>query len=76
MRDYGLEEIDNYSAMIHRYQGNPLWLKSVATLILELGESVTELLPNDTIFLPEDLKDVLEEQCDRAACRRHIAYPK
>ncbi|GET41498.1 hypothetical protein [Microseira wollei] len=65
LRDYGLEEIDNYSALIHRYQGNPLWLKSVATQILELGESVTELLPNDTILLPEDLKDVLKEQCDR-----------
>ncbi|MCL1469032.1 AAA family ATPase, partial [Argonema galeatum A003/A1] len=65
LRDYGLAEIDNYSALIHRYQGNPLWLKSVATLIQELGECVTELLPDDTILLPEDLKDVLEEQCDR-----------
>jgi len=65
LRDKGLTEIDNYSALIHRYQGNPLWLKSVATLIQELGECVTELLPDDTILLPEDLKDVLEEQCDR-----------
>lgn len=52
LRDNGLEEIDNYSALIHRYQGNPLWLKSVATLIQELGGCVTELLPNDTILLP------------------------
>jgi predicted RecB family endonuclease len=65
LRDYGLAEIDNYSALIHRYQGNPLWLKSVATLIQELGESVTELLPDDTLLLPEDLKDVLQQQCDR-----------
>jgi NB-ARC domain len=65
LRDYGLAEIDNYSALIHRYQGNPLWLKSVATQIVELGGWVNELLPNDTILLPEDLKDVLEEQCDR-----------
>ncbi|NEQ28071.1 MAG: ATP-binding protein [Microcoleus sp. SIO2G3] len=50
LRDYGLAEIDNYSALIHRYQGNPLWLKSVATLIQELGGGVTELLPDDTIF--------------------------
>ncbi|HAZ45483.1 MAG TPA: ATPase [Cyanobacteria bacterium UBA11369] len=62
LREYGLEES---SALIQRYQGNPLWLKSVATQIIELGESVTELLPNDTILLPEDLKDILEEQCDR-----------
>jgi hypothetical protein len=65
LRDYGLAEIDNYSALIHRYQGNPLWLKSVATLIQELGGGVTELLPDDTILLPEDLKDVLQQQCDR-----------
>ncbi|MFB2916891.1 NB-ARC domain-containing protein [Aerosakkonema funiforme] len=65
LRDKGLGEIDNYSALIHRYQGNPLWLKSVATLIKELGGCVTELLLDDTILLPEDLKDVLEEQCDR-----------
>ncbi|WP_226572933.1 NB-ARC domain-containing protein [Microseira wollei] len=65
LRDKGLGEIDNYSALIHRYQGNPLWLKSVATQIIELGGCVTEFLPNDTILLPEDLKDVLQEQCDR-----------
>jgi hypothetical protein len=65
LRDYGLAEIDNYSALIHRYQGNPLWLKSVASLIQELGGGVTALLPDDTILLPEDLKDVLQQQCDR-----------
>ena len=65
LRDYGLAEIDNYSALIHHYQGNPLCLKSVATLIQELGGGVTKLLPDDTLLLPEDLKDVLQQQCDR-----------
>ena len=65
LRDYGLAEIDNYSALIHHYQGNPLWLKSVATLIQELGGGVTELLPDKAILLPEDLKDILQQQCDR-----------
>ncbi|MEG4487350.1 ATP-binding protein [Microcoleus sp. D2_18a_B4] len=65
LRDYGLEESDNSEALIHRYQGNPLWLKSVANLIQDLGGGVTELLPNDTILLPEDLKDVLQQQFDR-----------
>ncbi len=65
LRDNGLLEIDNYSELIHRYQGNPLWLKSVATLIQELGGGVTELLPEDTILLPEDLKDVLQQQFSR-----------
>lgn len=65
LSNYGLEEIESYSALIHRYQGNPLWLKSVASLILELGGCVTELLPDDSILLPEDLKDILQQQCDR-----------
>ena len=65
LRDYGLTEINNWEALIHRYQGNPLWLKSVATLIQELGGCVTELLADDTILLPEDLKDILQQQCDR-----------
>jgi len=67
LRDYGLEESDNSEALIHRYQGNPLWLKSVANLIQELGISATELLLDDTILLPEDLKDVLQKQFDRTS---------
>ena len=67
LRDYGLEESDNSEALIHRYQGNPLWLKSVANLIEELGISATELLLDDTILLPEDFKDVLQQQYDRTS---------
>ncbi|NQE38576.1 NB-ARC domain-containing protein [Microcoleus asticus] len=67
LRDYGLKESDNSEALIHRYQGNPLWLKSVANLIEELGIGVTELLLDDTILLPEDLKDVLQQQYDRTS---------
>ena len=67
LRDYGLKESDNSEALIHRYQGNPLWLKSVANLIRELGIGVTELLLDDTILLPEDLKDVLQKQYDRTS---------
>ena len=67
LRDKGLAEIDNCEALIHRYQGNPLWLKSVATLIQELGIGATELLIDDTILLPEDLKDVLQQQFDRTS---------
>jgi len=65
LRDYGLAEVDNYEPLIQRYQGNPLYLKSVATLIQELGGCVTELLSDDSVLLPEDLKDVLQQQCDR-----------
>ncbi len=67
LRDKGLAEIDNCEALIHRYQGNPLWLKSVATLMQELGIGANELLIDDTILLPEDLKDVLQQQYDRTS---------
>jgi len=67
LRDKGLVEIDNCEALIHRYQGNPFWLKSVATLIQELGIGATEVLIDDTILLPEDLKDVLQQQYDRTS---------
>jgi NB-ARC domain len=67
LRDCGLEEIDNTEALIHRYEGNPLWLKSVANLIQELGIGVTELLLDDTILLPSDLKDVLQQHYDRTS---------
>ncbi|NEO58766.1 MAG: ATPase, partial [Okeania sp. SIO3B5] len=65
LRDYGLAEIDNRERLIHLYQGNPLWLKSVATQIQEFGENLIELLPDDAILLPEDLKDTLQKQSDR-----------
>ncbi|NEQ35863.1 MAG: AAA family ATPase [Okeania sp. SIO3I5] len=65
LRDYGLTEIDNSEKLIHLYQGNPSWLKSVATQIQELEENLIELLPDDAILLPEDLKDNLQQQSDR-----------
>lgn len=65
LRDYGLEESEYWETLIQRYQGNPLWLKSVATLMQELGEGVNELLPDDMILLPEDLKDVFQQQFSR-----------
>ena len=65
LKDKGLTEVDDCEALIHRYQGNPSWLKSVATLMQELGIGVSDLLIDDTILLPEDLKDILQQQCDR-----------
>ena len=67
LRNYGLVEIENYSAIIPRYQGNPLWLQTVATLIQELGGCAHEILWDDTILLPEGLKDILQQQCDRVS---------
>ncbi len=65
LRDNGLAEIDNWEVLIHRYQGNPLWLTRVASLIQELGVGVSEFLPDDIVLLPECVKDSLQQQCDR-----------
>ncbi|WP_178381698.1 NB-ARC domain-containing protein [[Phormidium ambiguum] IAM M-71] len=69
LRDYGLGEIENYSNIISRYQGNPFWLKSVGNLFQELGEGVTELLQDNTILLPEDLKGNLQQTFNRLCDR-------
>jgi DNA-binding MarR family transcriptional regulator len=65
LRDYGLGEIDKYSTLINRYQGHPLYLKSVANLMQELEISITDLLLNDPILLTTEIKDILQQQCDR-----------
>ncbi|MEG4106174.1 hypothetical protein [Microcoleus sp. S13_C5] len=39
----------------------------MATLIQELGIGASEVLIDDTILLPEDLKDVLQQQYDRTS---------
>jgi len=39
----------------------------VATLIQELGIGANDLLIDDTILLPEDLKDFLQQQYDRTS---------
>lgn len=64
-KEQGLEPQDYWTLLINHYQGNPLWLKSVANMIVELGCDATELLQNNTIFLSEDLKDVLQQQFNR-----------
>lgn len=69
LRDSGLTEEQEWDALTDRYQGNPLWLKSVATLIEESGSRVTDFLQNDSIVLPEDVKDVCRLQFNRLSER-------
>lgn len=65
LKDYGIAEIDQYSALINRYQSHPLWLKSVANLMQELELSITDLLLDDRILLTTEIKDILQRQTDR-----------
>ena len=61
IRELGLEPEENWQRLINHYQGNPLWLKTMANFILELGLTVADLLKNRSLLLPQDLKDVLQQ---------------
>lgn len=66
LRQQGLIPDRHWDKLIHQYQGNPLWLKIVATMITDLfGGNVEELFDYDPLFLPEDLQFRLQQQCDR-----------
>ncbi len=74
LRSQGLDIEDDSDTLINLinptkrdHRVNPFWLKSIATLITELGVSLTDLLQNDTLLLPEDVKDILRQQYDRVS---------
>jgi len=49
--------------LIHNYQGNPLWLKIIATTIKELfNGKISDLLKYDPLFLSEELDYLLCQQ--------------
>jgi hypothetical protein len=59
--EQGLEPEANGSRFIDYYQGNPLWLKTVANFMVELGLTVTEVLQNQPLLFPQDLQDILQQ---------------
>jgi hypothetical protein len=59
--EQGLETDDNSSRFIDHYQGNPLWLKTVANFMVELGLTVPDVLQNQPFLLPQDLQYILEQ---------------
>ena len=66
LREKGLLEPEKWETLINIYRGNPLWLKIVAAMIQELFSGrVAEFLKYDMLFLGEELKARLQQQCDR-----------
>jgi len=66
LREKGLLEPEKWETLINIYRGNPLWLKIVAAMIQELFSGrVAEFLKYDTLFLGDELKARLQQQCDR-----------
>ncbi|MEG3936426.1 NB-ARC domain-containing protein [Microcoleus sp. T3_B1] len=65
-QEKGLLEPEKWESLINTYRGNPLWLKIVAALIQELfGGRVGEFLNYNMLFLGEELKAILQQQCER-----------
>lgn len=64
-KDRGVASSEMSQSLISLYQGNPLWLKILATLMQDLDISPPELFVENTILLPEDLKDNLRQQFKR-----------
>ena len=63
LKEKGLADENKWEELINLYQGNPLWLKIVATLIKDLcGGKVAEFLKYDALFVSEDLKDIFDRQ--------------
>jgi ABC-type dipeptide/oligopeptide/nickel transport system ATPase subunit len=66
LREKGLLDESKWESLINIYRCNPLWLKIVAAMIQELlSGRVAEFLKYDILFLPEELKAKLQQQCDR-----------
>jgi hypothetical protein len=66
LKDKGLTEASKWTDLINHYQGNPLWLKIVATMVKDLfGGRVGELAKYEMLFLPDDLRSILNSQVAR-----------
>ena len=63
--DQGWGEDRKLINMIHHYQGNPLWLNIIANFIPEMEDFGDKIIENNTIFLPQSLKDNLQQQFNR-----------
>jgi len=65
-RQKSLLNPEKWENLINAYQGNPLWLKIVATTIQEIFRGrVAEFLKYDMLFLGEELAATLHPQINR-----------
>ncbi|XZN93155.1 MAG: hypothetical protein ACM65M_10165 [Microcoleus sp.] len=65
-RQKSLLNPETWENLINAYQGNPLWLKIVATTIQEIFRGrVAEFLKYDMLFLGEELVATLHPQINR-----------
>ncbi len=62
LRDWGLQDEENWSKLVDLYAGNPAYLKNIANLIKNIfGGKVAEFLKEDTLIITKDMKYILAE---------------
>ena len=75
LKSMGLKDEDNWLTLLNLYEGNPVYLKDIASLIknIFLG-NVSEFLTEDSLILTEDMKFRLNELFERlSAIEQRIA---
>ncbi|MBE9141882.1 NB-ARC domain-containing protein [Planktothrix mougeotii] len=66
LREKRLNDQEQWETLINTYQGNPLWLKIVATLIQDIFRGrVAEFLKYDNLYLAEELTQILKQHFER-----------
>ncbi|MCP2731631.1 NB-ARC domain-containing protein [Limnofasciculus baicalensis] len=66
LTEKGLVKNEKWEDLINTYRGNPLWLKSVATMIRDLFNGrVSDYIKYDSLFLGNDLLAILNQQYQR-----------
>ncbi|WP_254174160.1 NB-ARC domain-containing protein [Planktothrix pseudagardhii] len=66
LQEKRLTDEEQWEVLINTYQGNPLWLKMVATMIQDIFRGrVAEFLKYDNLYLGEELTEILNRHFER-----------
>jgi AAA+ ATPase superfamily predicted ATPase len=65
LKEKDLNNQENWEKLIYLYQGNPLYLKLVATLLNQLFNSQITISQTENCLLPEELQMILSTQIER-----------
>ena len=66
LKNYGLQDQENWSKLIELYDGNPVYLKDIASLIKKLfGGKVSEFLQDNSLILTESIQSRLSQIFER-----------
>ena len=66
LKNYGLQDQDSWSTLIQLYEGNPVYLKDIASLIKKIfSGKVSEFLQENSLIITEGIKSRLNQIFER-----------